>query len=185
MSHYGAEEKALHVMIGASVLFEQVMEHWMQRPKPGETAATLHALLFGAHEFIGVSLLVIVIARFLLMAGRKNSFLRLFPWLRASGRQGLARQLKALPIDYCAGEQELLTGSVQGLGLLLALGLGLTGLILFIELSPEGLTNATGHGAMALHEAMGMLLWAFLFVHIAMAIHHPRKAGVHLKQTMR
>jgi cytochrome b561 len=175
---YSAEEKILHFMIGGGMLFQLIIENWMQHPKPDETATALQVLFFGAHEFIGVSLLVIVSTRFLLMIGEKQDFLRLFPWFDADGRQGIANELKEAPSDWLSGnlkdtgEQNFLARSVHGLGLLLALGLGVTGLIIFIELSPEGTTSALGHGTMEVHEVMGTLLWVFLVAHITMAIYH-------------
>jgi cytochrome b561 len=175
---YSAEEKLLHFMIGGGMLFQLIIENWMQRPKPDETATIVQILFFGAHEFIGISLLVIVGTRFLLMIGERQEFLRLFPWFDASGRQGLVNEIREVPTDWLSGnlkdtgEQNFLAGSVHGLGLLLALGLGLTGLIIFIELSPEGTTGVLGHGAIEVHEVMGTLLWVFLVAHITMAIYH-------------
>ncbi|MDQ6959902.1 MAG: hypothetical protein Q9M27_02645, partial [Mariprofundaceae bacterium] len=85
---YSAEEKMLHFLIAGGMIFELIIENWMLRPKSGETATVSQVLFFGAHEFIGVGLLVIVITRFMLMAGNRKDFLRLFPWIEKAGRQG-------------------------------------------------------------------------------------------------
>jgi len=168
----------LHFLIAGGMIFELLIENWMLRPKSGETATVSQVLLFGAHEFIGVGLLVIVMTRFMLMAGSRKDFLRLFPWLEEGGRQSLASELKgALPGWFSGklkdtGEQDSLAKTVHGLGLLLALGLGLTGLILFIEISPEGATGTLEHAAMEVHALMGTLLWIFIIAHIAMTIYH-------------
>ena len=175
---YSAEDKILHFMIAGGMIVELVIENWMQRPKPGETATALQTLFFGAHEFVGVSLLAIIITRFLLMTGDWQAVLRLFPWLNTGGRHALAIELKQAPSDWLsgklkdAGEQNFLARSVHGLGLLLALGLGLTGLTIFTQLSPGGTMGALGHGAMEVHEVLGTLLWLFLIAHIGMAIYH-------------
>ncbi|MDT8375154.1 MAG: cytochrome b/b6 domain-containing protein [Mariprofundaceae bacterium] len=175
---YSAEEKLLHFMIGGGMLFELIIENWMQRPKPDETATALQTLFFGAHEFVGVSLLAIIIMRFLLMAGDRQAFLRLFPWLYAGGRQGLLCELKQAPSEWLSGnlkdtgEQNFLAGGVHGLGLLLALGLGVTGVIIFTQISPPGTMSALGLKAVKVHEILGTLLWVFLIAHISMAIYH-------------
>jgi len=175
---YSAEEKVLHFLIAGGMIVELILENWMQRPKSGETITTSQVLFFGAHEFIGVSILVIVMTRFMLMIGNRKDFLRLFPWFDKGGCQSLVRELKSdLPGWFSGklkdtGEQDFLAKSVHGLGLLLALGLGLTGLLLFIEISPKETISALGNGAMEVHDVMGTLLWIFISGHIAMAIYH-------------
>jgi len=175
---YSAEEKMLHFLIAGGMIFELVIENWMLHPKSGEAATAYHVLFFGAHEFIGISLLVIVITRFMLMAGNRQDFLRLFPWFEKGGCQSLVNELKnALPGWFSGnlkdvGEQDFLAKTVHGLGLLLALGLGCTGLMLFIEISPEGTTSALEHVATEAHKLMGTLLWIFIIAHIAMATYH-------------
>jgi len=175
---YSADEKMLHFLIAGGMIFELIIENWMLHPESGETATVSQVLLFGMHEFIGVGLLVIVMMRFMLMAGNWKAFLRLFPWLKKGGRQNLASELKgALPGWFSGnlkdtGEQDSLAKTVHGLGLVLALGLGCTGLILFIEISPKEALSNLGHDAMEVHELMGTLLWVFVIAHFAMAIYH-------------
>jgi len=167
-----------HFLIAGGMILELIIENWMQRPKPDETITMSQTLFFGAHEFIGIALLAIVVTRFMLMVGNRKDFLRLFPWFEKSGRQSLVSELKdAFPGWFSGnlkdtGEQDFLAKAVHGLGLLLALGLGCTGLILFIEISPEGTTGALGHEVMEVHELMGILLWIFIIAHIAMTVYH-------------
>jgi len=175
---YSTEEKMLHFLIAGGMIFELIIENWMLHPKAGQTATVSQVLFFGAHEFIGVGLLVIVMTRFMLMAGERKAFLRLYPWFEKNGRLNLACELKdALPGWFSGnlkdtGEQDLLAKTVHGLGLLLGLGLGLTGLMLFIEISPEGAMGSLGHSAMEVHALMGTLLWIFIIAHVAMTIYH-------------
>jgi len=175
---YSAEEKIFHFMIAGGMIFELIIENWMLRPKSGETATVSQVLFFGAHEFVGIGLLVIVMTRFMLMIGERENFMRLFPWFEKGGRQGLVNELKGdLPGWFSGnlkdtGEQDFLAKTVHGLGLLLALGLGCTGLILFIEISPKETLGSLGHDAMEIHELMGTLLWVFIIAHFAMAIYH-------------
>jgi len=175
---YTAEDKILHFMIGGGMLFELIIENWMQRPKPDEPGTVLQILFFGVHEFVGISLLAIIVTRFLLMIGDKQNFLRLFPWFNAGGRRALSSELREAPSNWLSGnlkdteEQNFLARSVHGLGLLLALGLGLTGTTIFSEISPEGTMGALGLGALEIHEVLGTLLWVFLIAHVTMAIYH-------------
>jgi len=66
----------------------------------------------------------------------------------------IASELReALPGWFSGGLQDIrkqdsLAKTVHGSGLLLALGLGLTGLIIFFEISPEGSIGALGHAAL-------------------------------------
>jgi len=90
----------------------------------------------------------------------------------------IASELReALPGWFSRGLQDIrkqdsLAKTVHGSGLLLALGLGLTGLIIFLEISPEGSIGALGHEALEVHELLGTLLWIFIIAHMAMAIYH-------------
>jgi len=175
---YSAEEKVLHFLIAGGMILEIILENWMLRPKSGETATASQVLFFGAHEFIGISILVIVMTRFMLMAGNRKDFLRLFPWFNKEGRQSLVHELKSdFPGWFVGklkdtGEQDFLAKTVHGLGLLLALGLGLTGLLLFIEISPKETISTLGRGAIGIHDMMGTLLWIFISGHIAMTLYH-------------
>jgi len=175
---YSSEEKVLHFLIAVGMIFQLVIENWMQRPEPGKSLTASQVMLFGAHEFVGVCLLIMVITRFMLMIGNRKSFLRLFPWLEAEGRHGLMNEIRNTLPDWLtgqlkdAGEQDFLAKTVHGLGLLLALGLGLTGLVLFVEISPEGTMGALGKEVMEVHELLGILLWVFITGHVVMTLYH-------------
>jgi len=175
---YSSEEKVLHFLIAGGMIFQLVIENWMQRPEPGKSVTASQVMLFGAHEFVGVSLLILVVTRFMLMAGNRNSLLRLFPWLEAEGRRGLVSEIRHVLPDWFAGqlkdagERDFLAKTVHGLGLLLALGLGLTGLVMFIEISPEGGMGGLGKGMAEVHELLGTLLWVFIIGHIVMTLYH-------------
>lgn len=175
---YSSEEKVLHFLIAGGMIFQLVIKNWMQRPEPGKSVTESQVMLFGAHEFIGVCLLIVVVTRFMLMIGNRKSFLRLFPWLEAEGRHGLVNEIRnALPGWFTgqlkdAGERDFLAKTVHGLGLLLALGLGLTGLVLFVEIAPEGAMGALAKEVMEVHEVLGTLLWIFITGHVVMTLYH-------------
>ncbi|MDQ7010840.1 MAG: cytochrome b/b6 domain-containing protein [Mariprofundaceae bacterium] len=175
---YSVEEKVLHFLIAGGMIFQLVIENRMRRPEPGKSVTESQIMLFGAHEFVGVCLLIMVITRFMLMTGNRKSLLRLFPWLEPEGRHGIMNEIRNTLPDWFtgqlkdAGEQDFLAKTVHGLGLLLALGLGLTGLVLFIGISPEGAMGALGKEVVEVHELLGTLLWVFITGHVVMTLYH-------------
>ena len=172
---YNSWDRGLHFMIGGGMVLLLLIEFWMQRPEPGKEPTTMQMVLFGIHEFVGLALLIIILLR-LLDDWQKT--MRWYPWLTRQGRAGIVAELKRDAPGWFsgrlreAGEQDCLPRTVHGLGLLLALGFGLTGMTLFFTMMEDGSLTAAGQIALAIHDILGKLFWLFLIGHVGMAIYH-------------
>lgn len=172
---YSSWDKALHFLIGGGMVFLLLIEFWMQRPEPGKVAGNLQMTLFGIHEFVGLSLLVMILVRFFDNWEKTRQW---FPWLSGEGRAGLLDELKnAVPGWFSgrleeSGGEDCLARAVHGLGLLLALGFGMTGMTLFLTMMADGSMTPAGQTALAIHDFLGTLFWLFLIGHVGMAIYH-------------
>ena len=63
-----------------------------------------------------------------------------------------------------------LAGTVQGLGLLAATLMAVTGLILFFGMAPDGSASATVSLARQIHRATAPVMWTYLAAHVAFAL---------------
>lgn len=141
--------------------------------------SALHAYrsqVFMYHKYIGMFTFVVVLAYFIskLCDQNKIKFLRLFPYSK-QGLSDVASDLKTLfrlklPVRVGGG----LAGFIQGLGLLLLLGLAFIGTLAFLcgtlPVGP-GLAKYTGT-LYGLHKDLGAILWWYLGGHVGMACLH-------------
>jgi cytochrome b561 len=174
--HYDKITKILHWLIASMILVQLLSEEFMKRPKPGRIRTDEQELFFEIHEWFGVILLVVVLLRFVFVIGR-NEWSKLFPWITAEGCKGMVAELKEVPGWLLgklrdAGEEDYLAKTVHGLGLLLALALGMTGTVLFAGMNPDGSMGDVVHFFKETHEVLGELLWIYMIGHISMALLH-------------
>ena len=168
------------------MVFLLLIEFWMQRPEPGKEPSTMQMVLFGIHEFVGLALLVIILLRLFDDWQKTMSW---FPWLSRAGRSGLVTEWKRDAPGWFnghlpeAGDQDYLPRTVHGLGMLLALGFGCTGMTLFFTMLEDGSLTAAGEYALAIHDILGKLFWLFLIGHVGMALYH-QLLGHRVLQTM-
>lgn len=171
--------------IGAQLLLTLVMVH----PHPGHPGNEW----FEVHEMVGLAmagLLVVYWVHTLFRSG-DISFGRLFPWFSGQ-RLALLREDIRLHVSHMArftlpenrGAAPL-PGAVQGLGLLCALLLGLTGVAVFLGMAENGVTTGWIHDAKEVHESFGPLMWTYLVVHAAMGFLHQLSDGKTLSDMMR
>jgi cytochrome b561 len=73
-------------------------------------------------------------------------------------------------------EDSVLAGAIHGLGLLLILGMGLTGATMFFGMDEvTGEMNDFVHAMKELHEGLGSLVWVYLIGHVGMVVLHRLK----------
>lgn len=173
---YDKITKILHWLIASTILIQLLSETFMKRPKPGRIRSEDQELFFEVHEWFGVIVLVLVLLRFVFIMDREE-WAKLFPWITAEGRRGIISELKEVPgwlvgklLD--AGEQDYIAKTVHGLGLLLALALGISGTVLFVGMNPDGSMDDVVHFFKETHELLGELLWYYVIGHVAMALLH-------------
>ncbi|MET3650601.1 cytochrome b/b6 domain-containing protein [Dyella japonica] len=97
-----------------------------------------------------------------------------FPWFSR-------KRLRDLASDMAAGlatkwqdpaRQEHLAGAIQGLMLLLATMLSLSGVAIYFGSPETGAPRPFVEPAKEFHEAIGMVIWFFLLLHVTAVITH-------------
>jgi len=126
---------------------------------------------------------VLAIAAFYLMylANDSDGWKRPFPWVSASGCKGLWQEIHFDIPGWLKGrlkrpgEARYIAGTVHGLGMLLIIALGSTGIMIFMRLETSGEMNDELRLLRELHADLGTFMWAYLFGHAGMAIIHQLK----------
>ncbi|HCS12416.1 MAG: hypothetical protein COS82_03495 [Zetaproteobacteria bacterium CG06_land_8_20_14_3_00_59_53] len=182
MSYYDTPTKLLHKGMALTVSVQIVLSFFMQYPKPNVTRDPLALQLFEAHEWVGIAAALIVIAHvvYSLISTGNASWRTLFPWLTGAGCCKLLGELKQVGSWFSKGlphpdEQHTLASTIHGAGLLLVLFQGLTGGCLFLGMGENGAMSAGIKEVKEMHEVAGMLIIAYLVLHVAAAIWHQKQ----------
>lgn len=183
MAAYDRLTRWLHAGFVLGVPLQLFSESFMKYPKLVDgvprvrTAA--EANFFEMHEFVGMTLLVIVVSHILWSASRAGGGLgRLFPYFRSGGMAALSAELKQVPGWFsgklhATAEDSVLAGAVHGLGLLLILAMASTGATIFFGMDEvTGHMSSFVHDMKELHEGFGSLVWAYLIGHVGMVVLH-------------
>jgi len=186
---YDRPVRILHFIIMLTIFFQLLTEQFMKVPKPGESISPLEALLFGIHEWNGFVVLALVIAYIMYLGDERDDWKRLFPWLGAAGCKGLWQEIRHDVPGWLKGqlkspdEAHYLAGTIHGLSILLAIGLGSTGIMIFMGLESDGSMSPEIKLLRELHAKMGTLMWIYLFGHTGMALMH-QLSGRRILQAM-
>ncbi len=162
--------RALHLMLLLAVLYQLISSEFIERPLPGEAPSTL----FWLHEYIGMGSLGLVCAFWLwtLVRQGETRLVKLLPWLSPRAIAAIVAdvvdQTRAiLRRDFSGDGSGALASAVHGLGLLVVTVMAGTGTVLFFS------SGAVAHDAMALHQLVANLMWAYLIGHAGLAaLHH-------------
>jgi cytochrome b561 len=186
MMGYDRLTRWLHVGFVLGVPLQLLSENFMKHPKLVDgvprvrTAA--EANFFEMHEFVGMTVLTVVVLHILWSASRSGGGLgRLFPYFRAGGFSELIAEIKRVPGWFSGrlhetAEDSVLAGAVHGLGLLLILAMGATGATIFFGMDEvTGQMSGFVHDMKELHEGLGSLVWIYLIGHVGMAALHKMK----------
>ncbi|MFQ5581313.1 MAG: cytochrome b/b6 domain-containing protein [Mariprofundaceae bacterium] len=178
--HYDRITRLIHWGFALLIPIQLFTEEWMKRPKPGRIRDDIQILFFDMHEWVGYAAFALILARILWgLAGRaEGGWMRLLPWLTTAGLRGIAHEIRhdvplwlrgKLPSD---NEDTHLAGMIHGLGLLLTLGLAVTGVIMGLGMENSGRMTGFVHDMKEAHEVLGDLLWIFILAHVGMALLH-------------
>lgn len=168
---------SLHVLIALGVilqvsfiLFRKIIGH--QGPWVIYRAPAIQL-----HEYIGAAVFLIVLIYFFykIFLSPKNTLLNFYPvsknsWVKIIQDLGCLFLQKKIPVRTQGG----LAGLIQGLGLLLVLGLAGLGTVSLIswQFPSNILLTELGKTAMTLHKYFAFLIWWYLGGHVGMAFLH-------------
>ncbi|MBF0263059.1 MAG: DUF1924 domain-containing protein [Magnetococcales bacterium] len=174
--YYDRITRLLHLLIALGIAGQLAVSLVMIHPKPGRAGDLFYAF----HETWGVALLGLLVIHWIwrMVRSEPAPLARFFPWLSparlgelwADGKN-LMRQVRqgGLPHETTPGA---LACAVQGLGLLAATALGVTGTIFMLYVEPNVRPEGWLHDIKGLHEGLGVAMWAYLGLHAAMGIVH-------------
>ena len=178
---YEKVSRVFHIALLLTVLAQLLTEQFMQVPKPGEPIDLVAGFIFSVHQMIGFIVLIIAITYLLVIMDKLEHRTRLFPWLDRDLRAALLIEIKRDLPGWFTGklpnpeQAHLIAGTVHGLGLLLATGLGMTGSIIFLGIKHDGSMPPAIHTLREIHELLGTMLWIFIIGHVSMAVIHQIK----------
>jgi len=179
---YDRVTRLLHIGMAITVLLQLADSQFMEHPSPNpeHTRTALEASMYEIHEWIGLAALALVLLRIIWgFAGPEaHSWARLFPWLSGEGRRKMMRQIREEIPGWFRGKistdpDNPLAGSIHGFGLLTLLGMGATGLIVFLGMDESGHMGGLTHAVLEIHhDVLSNLMWAYVIGHVGMAILH-------------
>ncbi len=173
---HGLLTRIVHGGLAAAVIAQLLTSLVFAEPKTGRPGD----IWFEIHEYVGLAAFGFAALFWLVVAVRRRGTPRalLFPWLSAARRRDLRDDLLAhlralrrakLP-PY--RENAPLAAAVHGLGLLAVTAMAATGMVWWLSGGgPDA--GLLVEAAMALHEALANLVWAYLIGHAGLAaLHH-------------
>lgn len=176
---YDKVTRVLHWGFALLIPLQLLSEEFMKHPKPGRIRTESQELFFEMHEWVGMLALTFVLMRLLWgMLGNGSQWSQLYPYATSDGRTNILQELKHDVPAWFKGklpepsQKSYLAGMVHGLGLLLVLAMGVTGAVMLYGMQESGLMLGMVHDAKEVHEALGALLWFYIFAHVGMTILH-------------
>ncbi|HXH64841.1 MAG TPA: cytochrome b/b6 domain-containing protein [Mariprofundaceae bacterium] len=180
---YDRPTRWLHAGLALAIPLQLLSESFMRLPKLGRIRTSTEAFFFTMHEWIGLAACAIVVLHILWSAfgTARGGFARLFPYMSAEGRKAIIKEIQEIP-GWLSGklhetaEESALAGTVHGLGLLLVLGMAITGTVVFFGMDElTGRMSPFVHAIAELHGDGGNLVWAYLIGHVGMVALHKIK----------
>jgi len=157
---------------------------WIMRmPRPASERTATEIIAFSAHQYLGLGSLLILVVFWLWMLMRRGEIEIgiLLPWFSrrrcAALTADVAGHLRALLSLRIPAQADLgaLASAIHGLGLLAAITMAVTGVAVYVGMSPDGQLTPLFATALEAHRIIANLMWAFLIGHAAMAIVHELK----------
>jgi len=173
---YSLPIRTLHASFAVGITAQLVLSAVMRQPRPGRIREAYEALAFTAHEYLGLALLAVLLAHWLLhLAGHAPKGLaHFFPWFSRERIARVAAEVKDV-VRLKIGEpeaQDALAGAIQGLGLVIASLLAATGGVIWVGMADDGTMSRTLRSVKEVHETLGPLMWGYLGIHVAAAMAH-------------
>jgi len=188
---YDRSIRILHFGIVTSILLQMFGEKLIGFPEPGHPGDAMDALFIGIHEAIGSIALILVCVYLIVVLDEIAGRERIFPWFNATGRDSLWLEIRRDVPGWLRGklshpdESNAIAGTIHGLGISLALLLGLTGSMLFLGIGPHGNMTPDIKVIWKCHSIMATMMWIFMAGHAGMAMVHEFKNHGILREMFR
>jgi cytochrome b561 len=174
--HYNRFIRLLHALTAFAITFQMVISLVMDHPHTKRPMTGSGEFYFRWHEWVGLAVLAILACGWFyrITYWKRESQGRLFPWWRSPGRLSLVNEMKQfLMLRWTHIPQDgALTGTVHGLGLLIAAAMALTGGAVYIALGPQDTVTPAVHKLMDVHSFLATFMWIYLCGHAFMALWH-------------
>ena len=170
--------RILHISMIIVVSYQMLSSLWMAVPEPGKLTS-LENTLFSLHITVFGWASIIVAGVYALMRFYESeAWGRLVPWFSSTRRHAFALSAKKELPQMLKGklappeDKGALAGAVHGLGFMLLLGMGMTGLYVLFGVRIDGNLSDDIRLVLFFHEWIGVFIWAFLGAHILVSIWH-------------
>ena len=170
--------RILHISMIIVVAYQMLSSLWMAVPEPGKLTS-LENTLFSLHITVFGWASIIVAGVYALMRFYESeAWGRLVPWFSSARRRAFTHSAKKELPQMLKGklappeDKGALAGAVHGLGFMLLLGMGLTGLYVLFGVRIDGNLSEDIRIVLFFHEWIGVFIWTFLGAHILVSIWH-------------
>ena len=173
---YSRPTKLLHALFAFGITLQLLLSLVMRQPRAGRSRTAFETLTFTTHEYAGLAIVAILVLHWILnVAARADrSPAHFFPWFsreRLGRLKAEVRDLMRMKLAEPEG-QDAIAGAIQGLGLVIATLLAVTGGIIFFGMADDGTMSESIRSIRKVHTTIAPLMWGYLGIHIAAAIAH-------------
>lgn len=173
---YRLPVRIVHATIAFGIALQLMLSLVMEPPRPGHVRSAFESLGYEAHEILGIVLLVALLLHWVLflLGYAYQGIGHFFPWFSRARMRLVVSDLGEIG-NLRFGDpakQDSLAGALQGLGVVIASLLALTGAILYVGIAEDGRMSAAVHAVKEVHETLGPAMWTYLVLHAGAAIGH-------------
>ncbi|MBF0190418.1 MAG: cytochrome b/b6 domain-containing protein [Magnetococcales bacterium] len=174
---YDRITRLLHLCIAVGITGQQFNSLVMVYPKPGRAGDAFYAL----HEMGGQVLLGLLLLHWIWSLARQRElpFVLLFPWFSPerygailADAQRYLNHARVFRLPDTTQQAMPLASAIQGLGLLTATLLGISGVVMDLGMEKNGAMIGWVRDIKEIHEVLGSLMWLYLVVHATMGMLH-------------
>lgn len=173
---YDRFTRLLHVFLAAGIVAQLLVSEWMHHPRPEKPGN----FLYDVHQYLGLTLLSLLILHWLWSFVRSGvvPLAQVFPWFSRDRRSALwadirlyARHMLKLKLPD-ASVPSPLAGAIQGVGLVVASIMALTGTLIYFNVGDNWSFAPWLDFVKEIHEFLGPVMWGYLAVHAGAAVVH-------------
>jgi len=173
---YPRIQRWLHWALSVGLTLQLLLSTVMAQPRPGKIRSAFELLTFGLHEKLGMILLLVLFLHWMawLLGKSQQGISHFFPWsVREQRRLVYAELIELLRFRLPDPEtRNALAGAVQGVGIVIASLLALSGSVMFFAIAADGSMSSTVRLVREFHQTLGPVMWAYLALHAGAVLAH-------------